>query len=263
MTDRDLRILVIGDVFAGSGLAALLDRLPALREEHDPHMVVVNAENAAAGSGTSAKQAAQLLDAGVDVLTGGNHTLRQQDLYRVLETEPRVLRPENLAIRAPGRGTYLAEVRGGFRVGVVNLMGGVFLDSAQSPFAVVDGLVDRLKREATHVLVDFHAEATSEKVAMGRHLDGRVTAVVGTHTHVQTADARVLPGGTAYMTDLGMTGPHGGVIGVRSDIILRRFLSGSSGRFEPATDEVLVQGALIAASPDGSARAITAISVEA
>jgi len=257
----DLRVLVIGDVFAGAGLSALLERLPALRDAYDPHMVVVNAENAASGSGTSSKQAKQLLDAGVDVLTGGNHTLRQQDLYSVLETEPRVLRPDNMAVRAPGRGTYLAEVRGGFRVGIVNLMGGVFLESAQSPFAVVDGLVDRLKREATHVLVDFHAEATSEKMAMGRHLDGRVTAVVGTHTHVQTADARVLPGGTAYMTDLGMTGPHGGVIGVRTDIILRRFLTGSSGRFEPATDEILVQGALVVAGGDGLARSIEPISI--
>lgn len=263
MTDTDLRILVIGDVFAGSGMRALLDRLPALREEHDPHMVIVNAENAASGSGTSARQAGELLEAGVDVLTGGNHTLRQQDLYAVLETEPRVLRPDNMAVRAPGRGTYLAEVRGGFRVGVVNLMGGVFLDSAQSPFAVVDALVDRLKREATHVVVDIHAEATSEKVAMGRHLDGKVTAVVGTHTHVQTADGRVLSGGTAYMTDLGMTGPHGGVIGVRTDIILRRFLTGSSGRFEPASDEILVQGALITARADGLARDIRAISLPA
>lgn len=259
----ELRILIIGDVFAGSGLRALLDHLPDLRATHDPHMVIVNAENSAGGSGTSARQAAQLLEAGVDVLTGGNHTLRQHDLYSVLETEPRVLRPENIAIRAPGRGSYLAEVRGGFRVGVVNLMGGVFLESAQSPFAVVDPLVDRLKREATHIVVDMHAEATSEKVAMGRHLDGRVTAVVGTHTHIQTADERVLAGGTAYITDLGMTGPHGGVIGVRSDIILKRFLTGSAGRFEPATDEILIQGVLVTAGSDGMARSISRISIPA
>lgn len=258
-----LRILVVGDVFAGSGLEALLAALPRLREEHGPHMVVVNAENAAGGSGTSAKQARRLLDAGVDVLTGGNHTLRQTDLFAVLETEPRVLRPENIAVRAPGRGTAIVDVAGGFRVAVINLMGSVFMDVAQSPFAMVDQLVARARRETPFVLVDLHAEATSEKVAMGRHLDGQVTAVLGTHTHVQTADARVLPGGTAYMTDLGMTGPHGGVIGVRSDIILRRFLTGSSGRFEPADEEILVQGAVVDAAPDGRATAIRAFTLSA
>lgn len=258
-----LRILVVGDVFGSAGLSALLDALPALRDAHRPHAVVVNAENAANGAGTSAAQARRLLDAGVDVLTGGNHTLRQADLYPLLESDPRVLRPDNLAARAPGRGYAAVDVAGGFRLAVVNLVGAVFMDAAHSPFAVVDALVDRAKRDARHVLVDIHAEATSEKVALARHLDGRVTAVVGTHTHVQTADARVLPGGTAYVTDLGMTGPHAGVIGVRADVILRRFLSGLPGRFEPAEGEVLVQGALIEAGSDGLAVAISPLSVPA
>ncbi len=261
MSGDPLRIMVVGDVFGRNGMGALAARLPELRDEHRPHLVVVNAENAADGSGTTARQATELFEMGADVLTGGNHTLRRQELYAVLETDARVLRPENIAVRAPGRGNVIVDARGGYRVAVVNLMGAVFLDVAQSPFAVVDALVDRARRETPYVLVDFHAEATSEKVAMGRHLDGRVTAVVGTHTHVQTADARVLPGGSAYMTDLGMTGPHGGVIGVRADIILRRFLTGSSGRFEPATDEVLVQGAVIEAAPDGTATSITPFSV--
>ena len=255
-----LRILVIGDVFGSIGLAALLELLPELRAEFSPHAVVVNAENSAGGAGTSARQAAQLLDAGVDVLTGGNHTLRQADLYPVLETDRRVLRPDNLAVRAPGRGTVVVDVAGGYRLGVVNLVGSIFMDCAHSPFAVVDGLVERVARDATHVLVDIHAEATSEKVALSRHLDGRVTAVVGTHTHVQTADARLLPGGTAYVTDLGMTGPHDGVIGVRSDIVLKRFLSGTSGRFEPAAGEVFVQGAIITAGSDGRATRIESLS---
>ncbi len=255
--------MVVGDVFAGIGLDALLEHLPGLRERFSPHMVIVNAENSAGGSGTSAKQAQRLLDAGVDVLTGGNHTLRQTDLFPLLERDARVLRPENIAVRAPGRGVAVVDVRGGFRVAVINVMGGVFLDVAQSPFAVVDQLITRATRETPFVVVDMHAEATSEKVAMGRHLDGRVTAVLGTHTHVQTADARVLPGGTAFVTDLGMTGPHGGVIGVRSDIILKRFLTGSSGRFEPAEDEVLVQGAVIDAGPDGRATAIATFSLPA
>lgn len=257
------RVLVVGDVFAAVGLDAVIDHLPDLRRRYSPHAVVVNAENSAAGSGTSAKQATRLLDAGVDVLTGGNHTLRQSDLYAVLESEPRVLRPENIAVRAPGRGSVVVDVSGGYRLGVINLMGTVFMDAVQSPFALADAMVARVRRETPYVLVDFHAEATSEKMAMGRQLDGSVTAVVGTHTHVQTADARVLPGGTAYVTDLGMSGPHGGVIGVRSDIILRRFLTGSGGRFEPADDEVLVQGALIAAGPDGRAHSIETFSIPA
>jgi len=256
-----LRILVVGDVFGSAGLRALLDLLPALREAHRPHAVVVNAENAAGGAGTSARQAKDLLAAGVDVLTGGNHTLRQTDLYPLLESDRRVLRPDNLAARAPGGGFVVVDVAGGFRLGVINLVGSVFMDAAHSPFAVVDAPVERARRETRNVLVDIHAEATSEKVALARHLDGRVTAVVGTHTHVQTADARVLPGGTAYMTDLGMTGPHAGVIGVRTDIVLRRFLSGVPGRFEPAEGEVLVQGAVIEATAAGGAHSIAAFSV--
>ncbi len=256
-----LRVLVIGDVFGSVGLAALLSQLPPLREQHRPNMVIVNAENSAGGSGTSAKQANQLLAAGVDVLTGGNHSLRQSDFFAVLENDRRVLRPENIAVRGPGGGFAVVDVPGGYRVAVINVMGSVFMDVAHSPFAVIDGLVDRAQRETTFIVVDVHAEATSEKVALGRHLDGRVSAVVGTHTHVPTADARVLPGGTAYITDLGMTGPHGGVIGVRSDIILRRFLTSTSARFEPATDEVMVQGAIITIRPDGLAESITAINV--
>lgn len=256
-----LRILFVGDVFGTVGLTALLAKLPELREVHRPAMVVVNAENAAGGSGTSARQAKELLAAGIDVLTGGNHTLRQTDLFPLLETDPRVLRPDNMAPRAPGTGYAVVDVAGGFRVGVINLLGSVFMDAAHSPFAVVDALVERARRETRWVVVDIHAEATSEKVALSRHLDGRVTVVVGTHTHVQTADARVLSGGTAYMTDLGMTGPHDGVIGVRSDIVLRRFLAGWSGRFEPADGEVLVQGAIVEAGADGLATSISAFSV--
>lgn len=257
-----MRFLAIGDVVGNPGFRALMDRLPALREAHDPDMVVVNAENAAAGAGTSPRQVADLLAAGVDVITGGNHTLRKRELYPTLANEPRLLRPANIAPRAPGRGLAVVEVRGGTRVAVINLLGSVFMEGAASPFLIVDDLVAQARAQATHVLVDIHAEATSEKVALGRHLDGRVTAVWGTHTHVQTADARVLAGGTAYVTDLGMTGPHDSVIGVRADVILERFLTGAPGRFEPADAGVLVQGAVIDAEPDGRATAITTFSVE-
>lgn len=253
---------MVGDVVGGVGMRALLHHLPGLREAHRPDVVVVNAENAAAGSGTSPRQVKDLLDAGVDVITGGNHTLRRTELSPLLATEPRLLRPANIAVNAPGRGLTTVETAAG-PVSVVNVMGGVFMTVAQSPFAVVDDLVTQARAAADVVLVDMHAEATSEKVAMGHHLDGRVTAVVGTHTHVQTADARILAGGTAYVTDLGMTGPHDSVIGVHTEIILRRFLTGAPGRFEPATGGVLVQGAVVEAGADGRATAIETFSLEA
>jgi metallophosphoesterase (TIGR00282 family) len=223
-------------------------------------VVVVNAENAAAGAGTSPRQAQDLLDAGVDVLTGGNHSLQKREIYPMLATEPRVLRPANIAVRAPGSGAVTVDTAAG-PVSVVNVMGSVFMTAAHSPFAVIDALVDEARRRADAVLVDVHAEATSEKLALAWHLDGRVSAVVGTHTHVQTADARVLPKGTAYITDLGMTGPHDSVIGVRAEIVLERFLAGSPGRFEPAEQNVLVQGAVVDIGPGGRATAIEALSV--
>lgn len=256
-----MRALMIGDVFAGVGMRALLTRLPELREEHRPDVVVVNCENSAAGVGTSPRQAKELLDAGVDVLTGGNHTLNKPEIHPMLEAEPRMLRPANIAVRAPGRGLTTVETAAG-PVSVINVMGSVFLTSAQSPFAIIDDLVEKARRAAPVVLVDMHAEATSEKIALGHHLAGRVTAVVGTHTHVQTADARILRGGTAFISDLGMTGPHDSVIGVRTEIILRRFLNGTGGRFEPADEGVLVQGVVIDAGDDGRATAIEAFSIE-
>jgi metallophosphoesterase (TIGR00282 family) len=255
-----VRALLIGDVVGGVGLRALLARLPELREAHRPDVVVVNAENAAAGAGTSPRQARDLLEAGVDVLTGGNHSLQKPEIYPLLATEPRVLRPANIAVDAPGGGAVTVETPAG-PVSVVNVMGSVFMSAAHSPFAVIDALVEDARRRADVVLVDVHAEATSEKMALGWHLDGRVAAVVGTHTHVQTADARVLPGGTAYVSDLGMTGPHDSVIGVRTELILRRFLTGSPARFEPADDNVLVQGAAVEVGADGRARAIATFSV--
>ena len=255
-----MRALLIGDVVGGIGLNALLRRLPELREAHRPDVVVVNAENAAAGAGTSPRQAQDLLDAGVDVLTGGNHTLQKRDIYPMLATERRMLRPANIAVDAPGRGSVTVETGAG-PVSVVNVMGSVFMTAAQSPFGIIDGLVEEARRGADVVIVDVHAEATSEKIALGWHLDGRASAVVGTHTHVQTADARVLPGGTAFLSDLGMTGPHDSVIGVRTEIVLGRFLTGAPGRFEPADGNVLVQGALVEIGDGGRAASIATFSV--
>lgn len=249
----------MGDVVGGEGMRALLVLLPTLRRTYEPDLVVVNAENAAAGAGTSPRQARDLLDAGVDVLTGGNHTLRRRELYPLLASEPRVLRPANIAVRAPGHGMCVVPAGDG-RAAVVNVMGAVFMTVAQSPFAVIDDLVERARAQTPHVFVDLHAEATSEKIAMAHHLAGRVTAVVGTHTHVQTADARVLRGGTAAVTDLGMTGPHDSVLGVRAEIVIDRFLTGSPGRFETADEGVLVQGAVVEAGPDGRADSIKTFS---
>jgi metallophosphoesterase (TIGR00282 family) len=255
--------LVLGDVFGGAGMRAVQDALPGLRQQYGPDLVVVNAENAAHGSGTTPKQATALLDAGADVLTGGNHTFRRPEIFPVLEQDPRVLRPANLTTRGPGSGTVVVDARGGFRVGVINLIGSVFIEAAQSPFAVADDLVDRMRRETPLIIVDIHAEATSEKLALARHLDGRVTAVVGTHTHVPTADERVLAGGTAYITDLGMSGPHDSVIGVKDEPVLRRFLTGLPARFEPATGDVRVQGVVVRAEPTGRAISIERLDLPA
>lgn len=256
-----VRFIVLGDVVGGAGFRAAIDHIPRLRAAHGPDLVVVNAENAAAGIGTSPRQVDDLLAVGVDVITGGNHTLRRRELYPKLANEPRLLRPANIAPRAPGRGMTVVETPDGVPVAVINVMGAVFLEGAASPFEVIDDLVTDARAKADLVLVDMHAEATSEKVALAHHLDGRVTAVWGTHTHVQTADARLLAGGTAYVTDLGMTGPHDSVIGMRTEVILERFLTGAPGRFEAADGGVLVQGAVIDADLDGRATAITTFSL--
>ncbi|MGI9540026.1 MAG: TIGR00282 family metallophosphoesterase [Miltoncostaeaceae bacterium] len=256
-----MRILMVGDVVGGVGLRAVVERLPGLREQHQADLVVVNAENAARGAGTSPRQARDLLEAGADVLTGGNHTLRRTELYPVLNTDPRVLRPENLAVRAPGGGLAVVDTPVG-AAAVINVVGSVFMDSSRSAFATADELVERVADGARFIVVDMHAEATSEKVALARHLAGRVTAVVGTHTHVQTADAQIIPPGTAYVTDLGMSGPHDSVIGVRTETIITRFLTGAPGSVEPAEGGVKVQGAIIEADPDGRATSVATFSID-
>lgn len=220
-----MKILFVGDVFGRPGRQALLRRLPALIDEESIDFVIANAENAASGAGITSKIARELLAGGIDVLTTGNHVWRQREVYEFLATEERIVRPANYPTGSPGRGLTVVTSRGGEPVAVINLLGALFMDVGAGPFRIVDQLVAEARSQADIVVVDLHAEATSEKVAMGHHLDGRVTALVGTHTHVQTADERVLPGGTAYITDVGMTGPLESVIGVRTDVILRRFLS--------------------------------------
>ena len=252
-----MRILFIADIFGAPGRRAVEQELAGIRERERLDLVVANAENAADGVGVTSRIATRLFAAGVDAITLGNHAYRQKEVYPFLETDARIVRPANHATSAPGRGITVVTAADGTSVGVVNLIGQMYLDASRSPFEVAAGLVADARSRAKVVLVDFHAEATSEKVALGRLLDGRVTAVIGTHTHVQTNDAAVLPGGTAYLTDGGMTGPHESVIGVRTELVLRRFQTGLPVRFEPAENDVRIEGALIECDPaSGSASSI-------
>ncbi|MCW2961651.1 MAG: metallophosphoesterase [Thermoleophilia bacterium] len=264
-----MRILLVGDVFGENGQKCVERLVPRLRERLALDFVVVNGENAARGLGIYDKQVRSLLKHGTDAITLGNHALRQKEVFPVLndETVP-IVRPANLQRLAPGRGMVFVDAIDAasgakVEVAVLNLMGSLYLDVGQSAFDIVDELVEQALRRTPSLLVDMHAEATSEKVAMGIHLDGRATAVVGTHTHVQTSDARILPGGTAYVTDLGMSGPHlGSVIGVRSDIIIKRFMRGIGDRFVPATEGVQLEGVVVDLdAATGRATAIEAIRI--
>jgi 2',3'-cyclic-nucleotide 2'-phosphodiesterase len=217
--------------------------------------VVVNGENSAGGVGVTEKTARELFDAGADAITLGNHAYRHREAYGFLDREERIVRPANYPKGSPGRGATVVE-RDGLRLGVMNLSGQLYLDAARSPFSEADALLAELRDRTDHVLLDFHAEATSEKVAMGWYLDGRVTACVGTHTHVPTSDARVLPGGTAYITDVGMTGPRGGVIGVKREQAIERFLTLTQVRFETSEEDPWLNAVLVEAGGDGRATSI-------
>jgi metallophosphoesterase (TIGR00282 family) len=248
-----LRVLFIADVVGKPGRRAVEERLPSLREELAVDACVANAENVADGVGITPKLADRLLASGVDAITLGNHVWRRIEIAPYLTGSSRVARPANLGSNAPGKGLAIAECRNGTRVAVINVMGSLFMDVPVSMWEVVDELVEEARRESKVVFVDVHAEATSEKVALAQWLDGRVTAVIGTHTHVQTNDARVLPGGTAALSDAGMTGPHDSVIGVQSDLAIRRMRTGLPVRFETAAGDVRIEGALVDCDTDGRA----------
>ncbi|MBI5104444.1 MAG: TIGR00282 family metallophosphoesterase [Solirubrobacterales bacterium] len=242
-------ILFVGDVVGGLGRRTLLGLLPQLRAAHDPTFVVVNAENVAGGLGITPKLADEIFAAGVDVITLGNHTYHRKEIGPYLDSGRPIVRPANYLASQPGRGAVVVE-RDGVRLGVVNLSGNVFLRAGRVAFLEIESVLGELDGRADHVLVDMHAEATSEKVAMGWHLDGRVTAVVGTHTHVPTNDARVLPGGTAYITDVGMTGPRGGVIGVKKEQAIASLRTHMQVRFETAEEDPWLNGVLITCAPE-------------
>lgn len=252
-----MKILFVADVFGAPGRRAVETRLPSLRRELGADFCIVNGENAAAGRGITGKLADKILASGADVITLGNWTWGQSEFAPYLSGTDRVLRPANLSPRTPGVGLA---VHGG--VAVINLLGAFSLDPFESPFVTIDRLVDEARAQTPVIVLDFHAEATSEKVAMARYLDGRVTAVLGTHTHVQTSDARVLKGGTAAITDSGMTGPHDSVIGSDEHNALKRFLTGLPARLEPATGDVRIEGALVECTADGRATSCSAVRVE-
>ena len=240
-----MRILFIGDIVGRPGRELVRQGLGALVEHHTVDLVIANAENAAAGFGITREIGDQLLEWGVDVMTSGNHIWDKKEALDYIGTESRLLRPANYPAGAPGNGSYLARSRDGQTVAVINVMGRVFMPLLDDPFAIVLKEIEALKARARIIFVDFHAEATSEKIAMGWHLDGKVTAVVGTHTHVQTADERILPKGTAYLTDVGMTGPHDSVIGVEIQAALGKFINGLPARFETATENPRLNAVVI------------------
>jgi len=247
-----VRVLFIGDICGRPGRDGLARAMSGLREHHDPDLVIANGENSAGGLGITEKTARQIFDTGVDVITTGNHVYRHRDVYGFLDECERIVRPANYRTSNPGRGHTIVEAAGR-RVCVINLSGTVYLDAARSPFDTSDALLERLRDDADAFIVDFHAELTSEKVAMGWHLDGRVAADFGTHTHVPTADGRVLPGGTAFISDVGMTGSRAGVIGAKREQVLQAFRSQMPIRFETAEEDIWVMGAVVEVGEDGLA----------
>jgi metallophosphoesterase (TIGR00282 family) len=259
-----VRILFIGDIVGRPGRDLLKRGLTAIVDYHSIDVVIANAENSAAGFGITREIGDQLLEWGVDVMTSGNHIWDKKEALDYIGAEPRLLRPANYPAGVPGNGSYLARTRHGETVGVINIMGRVFMANIDDPFAVVLREIEAMRERTRTIFVDFHAEATSEKIAMGWHLDGRVSAVVGTHTHVQTADERILPKGTAYLTDVGMTGPHDSIIGVDIEAALARFRTAMPAKFETATGNPRLHAVIVETdSPTGRAVDIERLSLGA
>lgn len=257
-----MRIVAIGDVNGKAGRRMIRDALPRLIAERRVDFVVANVENAADGFGVTPELCLEMIEAGVDCLTSGNHIWDKAEIIDYIPQQPRLLRPLNYPDGTPGSGQYIGETPGGIAVAVINLMGRVFMPPCDNPFPLADRVIARLRGTTRVILVDMHAEATSEKNAMGVYLDGRVSAVFGTHTHVPTADERILPGGTAYITDLGMTGAYDSVIGIDKDQALRRFLTGLPVRFSTARRDPRLCGVFLDIDETtGRARAIERICV--
>ena len=241
-----MNILFVGDIFARPGRRVLEKLLPIIKKQHSINFTIANCENAAGGFGVTPAIADELLNLGIDVMTSGNHIWSNGDIAEYLGKTNRLIRPLNYPKGNPGRGFSIIKTESGHKVCVVNLSGRVFMGSMDCPFKAIDEVLPSIKEDTKIIVVDIHAEATSEKKALGFYLDGRVSFVVGTHTHIQTADEQILPGGAAYITDVGMTGPHDSVIGVKKEIIIQKFLYQRSQRFEPSTDGIRINAAVVA-----------------
>ena len=256
-----MKILFIGDIVGKPGRRAVRELLPGIIEERRIDFVIANCENAAAGFGVTAEIIEELYGAHIDVLTSGNHIWDKKEVMEFVDDYETLLRPANYPEGVPGRGSVVIHAPGGIPVGVLNLAGRVFMHPLDCPFRTAEREIEKLRKRARVIIVDMHAEATSEKIAMGWYLDGKVTAVLGTHTHVQTADERILPGGAAYITDVGMTGPFDSVIGIKKDNILRRFLLQIPNKFDVAKGDVRLQGVIVEIDPEGRAAGIERLNV--
>jgi len=254
-------VLLLGDIFGRPGRRIVRELLPGLKEKYEPVLIAANGENAAGGFGLTRKIAEQLFSLGIHVLTSGNHIWDQREMYTYISEEPRILRPANYPPDVPGAFLYRHETCKGV-IAVINLIGRVFMQDYDCPFRAADQILANLPADVTHVIVDFHAEATSEKIALARFLDGRVSAVVGTHTHVLTADEQILPQGTAYITDLGMCGPKEGILGVKAAAVINKFLTQLPARFSVAKGPSQLNGVVIKLDRDGGAESITRLNLE-
>ncbi len=255
-----MNILFIGDIVGSPGREAVKRLLPQLKDEHSLGFIIANAENASGGSGITSKVAEELFAAGVDVITSGDHIWKKKEIFELINQEERILRPLNFPAGAPGRGFAVFKAKNGIKVGVINVNGRVFMDALECPFKTALLAQQELAKETKIIILDIHAEATSEKVALGWYLDGKVSAVLGTHTHIQTADEKILPNSTAYITDAGMTGPYDSVIGRRVEDVLERFLTSIPVRFEVAEGNVQLHGVVVDVDEDtGLARSIARI----
>ncbi|WP_018133375.1 TIGR00282 family metallophosphoesterase [Effusibacillus pohliae] len=255
-----MRILFLGDIVGQPGRSIVAARLPGLLEQYRPDLIIANAENVANGRGITPKLAEQLFDAQIDILTMGNHVWDNREIFGYIEHDRRIVRPANFPPGVPGIGYTLVKI-GVLQVAVVNLIGRVFMGDYDSPFAAIDRILAEIEPRTKHVFVDFHAEATSEKLAFAHYVDGRVSAVIGTHTHVQTADEQILPGGTAYLTDVGMCGPVNGIIGIKKEQVLQRFLTQMPVRFDVETGPAMLNAVVVDLTDKGTASSVTRISL--
>jgi 2',3'-cyclic-nucleotide 2'-phosphodiesterase len=255
-----MKILFIGDIVGRPGREAIQKLLPELKQEYNLQFIIANAENVAGGSGITRRVAEELFESGINVLTSGDHIWKKREIFEFINQEERILRPANFPAGAPGRGFSAFKARDGLKVGVINVNGRVFMEALECPFRSALAATEALSKETNIIIVDIHAEATSEKVALGWYLDGKTSAILGTHTHIQTADERILPSGAAYITDVGMTGPYDSVIGRRTGDVLERFLTSIPTRFEVAGENIQLHGAVLDIDENtGKARSITRI----